>query len=406
MSLETKNKIDDSKTPSTDINTAESVHHLSKLVNRRKKRNKFFNIAKNSIKIVAMTIVIIAVAFVVYKNWEFFTPSNFREVVVLNNESGSLTKIGGAVDVLTKGTAVYAAYEKGLAIATTKSIRYATVSGKDGFIVSCQFSKPSLYIAGKMVVVRALVAGLRLIISTPCGNPLREITEIPVFSAMTPMQVFNTVQIDRENEALKQINQLIIGGGSIDKTLNDILATYPNAIWSTYGMTETLSHIALRRLNGANASEWYTPLPNVSLSHSTEGTLIINAPDVAPQILETNDIVEFNSQNQFRIIGRKDNIINTGGIKVQIEQVEDLLKPLLKRPFMITAVPDSKFGERIVLLTEPNSLTEEKIKNAMKTLPIYWRAKEIITIDKLPQTGTGKPDRAKAKRLATEATNR
>ena len=73
---------------------------------------------------------------------------------------------------------------------------------------------------------------------------------------------------------------------------------------------------------------------------------------------------------------------------------------------MITAVPDSKFGERIVLLTEPNSLTEEKIKNAMKTLPIYWRAKEIITIDKLPQTGTGKPDRAKAKRLATEATNR
>ncbi len=152
MSLETKNKIDDSKTPSTDINTAESVHHLSKLVNRRKKRNKFFNIAKNSIKIVAMTIVIIAVAFVVYKNWEFFTPSNFREVVVLNNESGSLTKIGGAVDVLTKGTAVYAAYEKGLAIATTKSIRYATVSGKDGFIVSCQFSKPSLYIAGKMVV--------------------------------------------------------------------------------------------------------------------------------------------------------------------------------------------------------------------------------------------------------------
>ena len=215
---------------------------------------------------------------------------------------------------------------------------------------------PLQYIAGKMVVVRALVAGLRLIISTPCGNPLREITEIPVFSAMTPMQVFNTVQIDRENEALKQINQLI--------------------------------------------------MPNVSLSHSTEGTLIINAPDVAPQILETNDIVEFNSQNQFRIIGRKDNIINTGGIKVQIEQVEDLLKPLLKRPFMITAVPDSKFGERIVLLTEPNSLTEEKIKNAMKTLPIYWRAKEIITIDKLPQTGTGKPDRAKAKRLATEATNR
>lgn len=265
---------------------------------------------------------------------------------------------------------------------------------------------PLQYIAGKMVVVRALVAGLRLIISTPCGNPLREITEIPVFSAMTPMQVFNTVQIDRENEALKQINQLIIGGGSIDKTLNDILATYPNAIWSTYGMTETLSHIALRRLNGANASEWYTPLPNVSLSRSIEGTLIINAPDVAPQILETNDIVEFNSQNQFRIIGRKDNIINTGGIKVQIEQVEDLLKPLLKRPFMITAVPDSKFGERIVLLTEHNSLTEEKIKNAMETLPIYWRAKEIITIDKLPQTGTGKPDRAKAKRLATEATNR
>ena len=118
---------------------------------------------------------------------------------------------------------------------------------------------PLKYIAGKMVVVRALVAGLNLLSVTPCGHPLAEINTAPEFAAMIPMQVYNSLQVPAEKECLQQVRHLIIGGGAIDSTLATELASFPHAVWSTYGMTETLSHIALRRLNGPDASDWYTP---------------------------------------------------------------------------------------------------------------------------------------------------
>ena len=232
---------------------------------------------------------------------------------------------------------------------------------------------PLPYIAGKMVVVRSIIAGLNLMVVTPCGRPLQDITEIPDFAAMIP------------------------GGGAIDKNMAKELKSFPNAVWSTYGMTETLSHIALRRLNGSDASEWYTPFDNVSLSLSDEGTLIISAPSVNPDTLITNDIVEFNDKGQFRILGRKDNTINTGGVKVQIEQVEEKLSHYLPEgSYMITSVADAKFGEKIVMLVS----REMDTNNAINNLPPYWRPKHIILIPELPLTGTGKPDRAKAKAIA------
>lgn len=166
-------------------------------------------------------------------------------------------------------------------------------------------------------------------------------------------------------------------------------------------MTETLSHIALRRLNGSDYSDWYTPFDNVSLSLSEENTLIIHAPSVCSELLRTNDIAEFNQHGQFRILGRKDNTINTGGVKVQIEQVEKELKPLLDCPFMITSVPDPKFGERIVLLIEAVHINHEQINESIKKLPPYWRPKQIIRIDTLPLTDTGKPSRAVARQIAS-----
>lgn len=169
-------------------------------------------------------------------------------------------------------------------------------------------------------------------------------------------------------------------------------------------MTETLSHIALRRLNGPEASDWYTPFPHVRLSLSAENTLTIQAPAVCPDILTTNDICEFNAQGQFRILGRKDNTLNTGGVKVQIEEVENALKSFLATPFQITAVADPKFGERIVLLLEDEHGTcpETALRKAFDSLPPYWRPKQVFRIRQLPQTGTGKPDRATARRMAEE----
>lgn len=263
---------------------------------------------------------------------------------------------------------------------------------------------PLKYIGGKMVIVRALIARLNLIPVTPSGHPMATLETAPVFAAMTPMQVFNSIQIATEKERLEQIQHLIIGGGAIDNELAQVLKKFPKAVWSTYGMTETLSHIALRRLSGPEASEWYTPFSQVSLSLSPEGTLIIQAPTVNPETLVTNDLVTFNSEGQFRIIGRKDNVINTGGVKVQIEQVETLLKPRLTFDIQITGVPDPKFGERIVLLAETGENLNDRQRNlleeAFNSLPPYWRPKETIPVPSLPKTGSGKPDRATARRIA------
>lgn len=261
---------------------------------------------------------------------------------------------------------------------------------------------PLQYIAGKMVVVRALVGQLDLLPVTPCGHPMQGMKEAPVFSAMIPMQVYNSLQVPEERKMLEETRHLIIGGGAIDDALAEALKSFPHAVWSTYGMTETLSHIALRRLDGPHASTWYTPFGNVSVSPSDEGTLVIHAPAVSKETLVTNDIVEFNAEGQFRILGRKDNTINTGGVKVQIEQVEELLKKHLHRPFQITAAPDACFGEHIVLLLEkiPGSPEEALPEDTFATLPPYWRPKQVMYVDKLPLTGTGKPDRAAARRIA------
>ena len=171
------------------------------------------------------------------------------------------------------------------------------------------------YIAGKMMVVRAIERNLRLIVIEPSGHPLvkqgdgsfvtspTDVTKEPspcfTFAAMVPMQVYNSLQVPEERERLKQIKHLIIGGGAIDEALAEELKTFPNNVWSTYGMTETLSHIALRRLSGAEASEWYTPFPSVGVSLNEEGCLVIDAPEVCKERLVTNDIAVIQGDGSF-----------------------------------------------------------------------------------------------------------
>ena len=257
------------------------------------------------------------------------------------------------------------------------------------------------YIAGKMMVVRALSFGLRLIVVKPSGNPLGTVAEPVDFAAMVPMQVYNSLQVPEECKKLMAIKHLIIGGGAIDDALASELKTFPNAVWSTYGMTETLSHIALRRLNGPEASEWYTPFEGVSLSQTDEGCLVIEAPAVHDGPLVTNDIVEI-SDKGFRVLGRKDNVICSGGIKIQIEEVERLLRAYVSSPFMITKRADKKFGEQVVMLTE--SMDMDLMRDVCRqVLPKYWQPRGYLHVDALPMTETGKPARKEAERLAALA---
>lgn len=269
------------------------------------------------------------------------------------------------------------------------------------------------YIAGKMVVVRSIERHLHLISVSPSGHPLKDVDEEITFAAMVSMQVYNTLQVPEERERLTHIRHLIIGGGAIDASLEKELQALPGniAIWSTYGMTETLSHIALRRINGDEPSEWYQPFDSVHISQTEEGCLVIDAPQVCAETLVTNDIVEIEpyiynkvEKLRFRIKGRKDNVICSGGIKIQIEEVETLLKPHLEKPFMLAKKKDEKFGEIAVLLSEDEDikkveatvrrlLSDESEKSSDHKKYKYWIPKEFRYVEHLPLTETGKPKR-------------
>ena len=254
------------------------------------------------------------------------------------------------------------------------------------------------YIAGKMMVVRSIERNLKLLSVPPSGHPLATVNApSPLdFAAMVPMQVYNTLQVPEERARLMQVRHLIIGGGAIDEAMEAELRTFPHAVWSTYGMTETLSHIALRRLNGPAASEWYTPFPSVSISQTPDGCLVINAPEVCPEPLVTNDIVEIAS-SRFRILGRKDNVICSGGIKIQIEEVERQLRPHLHAPYLLSKRQDGKFGEIAVLLTEGS--VEEARLICERVLPKYHQPKAYLHVARIPLTETGKPARHQAEKL-------
>ena len=293
------------------------------------------------------------------------------------------------------------------------------------------------YIAGKMMVVRAIERGLRLISVDPSGHPLAvtqgdgsfvtslaDVTKEPSpcvsFAAMVPMQVYNSLQVPEECERLKQIKHLIIGGGAIDEVLAETLKTFPNHVWSTYGMTETLSHIALRRLSGPEASDWYTPFPSVSVCLNDESCLVIDAPEVCAEALVTNDIAELATQRgqtlmcsahegqspcvinvPFKILGRKDNVICSGGVKIQADEVERLLCTYLREPYLITKRPDEKFGEAVVLLTEGDTAAAKAVCEAV--LQKYQHPKAYVHVSKIPLTETGKPARRQAELLALKA---
>lgn len=245
---------------------------------------------------------------------------------------------------------------------------------------------PLDYIAGKMMVVRAITCDLKLISIEPDGTPYWE--GAIDFAAMVPLQVWNLLKDTDGRKRLMTIKHLIIGGGAIDEKLANELKDLPNAVWSTYGMTETLSHIAMRRLNGTEADEWYTPMDGVSVRKNDDDCLVINAPAVHNGELTTNDIVEFDTSSRFRIIGRRDNVICSGGIKIQAEEVERRLQTFIDSPFLITKCNDERLGEAVVLMTEGS--TDGLMEICRRELPRYWCPRRYIHVDKLPRTETGK----------------
>ncbi len=279
---------------------------------------------------------------------------------------------------------------------------------------------PLRYIAGKMLVVRALRARLDLQLVEPDGHPLRTVETTPYVAAFTPQQIFNTLGSEQETERLKAIRQVLIGGGAVSGQLAEQLRSFPSAVYSTYGLTETLSHIALCRLSGPEASDRYRPLPGVRLALSSDGTLVIEAPAVAEGLIVTNDLAALALDGSFKILGRMDNVINTGGFKVGVEELEEALSTVMPAPFAITAAPDEKFGEVIVLVLAKNYVSRQQPGGSSLAelgrravvqlveggkISAFQVPRRIVLVNELPLTETGKPARAKIRALVGAASD-
>jgi O-succinylbenzoic acid--CoA ligase len=247
-------------------------------------------------------------------------------------------------------------------------------------------------IAGTMMVIRAFVLGLNLFPIKPTGNPLQNINEDFDFAAMTPFQVYNIMQSKEGENKLNKIKNLIIGGADISFELYQKIKQLNNNTYHTYGMTETITHVAMKKLTGCKPDNFFNALPGVRFSLDEKNCLVIHAPHLSERIIVTNDIVELENDTQFNFIGRYDHIINSGGIKISPEVVENKLSPYIKQRFVITSLTDDRLGEKVVLAVEGTPDKSIEFDNIFQKarLDRYEIPKRIIFMKKFQETTSGK----------------
>lgn len=260
---------------------------------------------------------------------------------------------------------------------------------------------PVAFIAGKMMIVRAMVSGFNLIITEPSADPFTGIDKEVDFAAITPQQLSGSLHRLQERGVVKTI---IVGGGEISPALMEKIKDIPVAIYATYGMTETSSHVALRKVNGPDSEVYYTTLGATHIRTDDRGCLLITNADLFEDTLITNDLVEIIDDSSFRWIGRFDNIINSGGIKIVPEEVEQAISHLRPQPMFISAIAHEALGEAPVLIIEGEDLTlqekDQLLEGIKKVLSLpYVRPRGYICMPKVPTTANGKVDRVGLKRL-------
>lgn len=255
-------------------------------------------------------------------------------------------------------------------------------------------------IAGRMMIVRAITVGMRLIVTDVSSVPLHLVSSPISFAAMVPMQVARS--LEETPGKLSEIRTLIIGGGEIPHGLRQELSRFPHAAWQTFGMTETISHIALR--NAKSAFEPYTVLPGVSVQ-SLEGRLRIDAPHLGVHDLVTNDLVEICDERHFRWLGRLDFVINSGGVKIHPEQVEEKLSALIEVPFFSAGIPDSVLGEQHILCIEGNPSGYSK-EDFRALLPPFEIPRRVFFFPDFVYTESGKINRPETLKQLAHAEER
>jgi O-succinylbenzoic acid--CoA ligase len=255
---------------------------------------------------------------------------------------------------------------------------------------------PVEYIAGKMMIVRAFVTGYNLITIPPSANPFKHVGQAIDFTALTPYQLYHSLEdIRRLN-----IRQIIVGGGEISPELEKKIKDMAAEIFAAFGMTETCSHVALRKANGSDATDIYTALEGISFLLDERECLVIDAPMLSAKKIVTNDAVELIDNKHFRWLGRYDNVINTGGIKVYPEAVEKKISGLVNRPFFISSLSDSELSEKVVIVVEGTRLKKNQENRLMQqfgsSLGRYEIPKAFLYVEKFIFAKSGKILRKKS----------
>ena len=259
------------------------------------------------------------------------------------------------------------------------------------------------YIAGIMMIVRGMVLGLKLTIIEPNSNPLENLDNQNFdFAAFVPLQLQKILENKNKIKVLNKMKAIIVGGAVVNEVLEKDIQQLKVPIYSTYGMTETVSHIAIRRLNGKDKSQNFKVLEGVKIGIDQRNCLSIIADSSNNELVQTNDIVEIINENEFKLIGRFDNIINSGGVKIQLEKIEKTFEKLITdRRFFAFGIENLKLGQKLILVIETEYLANEKILfKAKESLSKYEIPKQIFTIKNFSETPTGKIDKkATIKRL-------
>jgi len=254
---------------------------------------------------------------------------------------------------------------------------------------------PADYIAGKMMLVRAIEGQFNLITVEPNAKPFANLNQSIDFTAITPYQLAHSLEDIKllENKKI-EIGKIIVGGAKINSETEAFVQQLNVAVFETYGMTETCSHIALRAVNGQNKSEFFSVLEGIAIRKNENNCLCIKAPHILSEELITNDIVELVDDNHFKIIGRLDNIINSGGVKINPETIEKKLEKHINKPFFITSLPDEFLGSKVVLVIElatPSMLIQAEMKIIIDSfLEKFERPKEIIIVPRFCYSATNK----------------
>jgi O-succinylbenzoic acid--CoA ligase len=255
---------------------------------------------------------------------------------------------------------------------------------------------PARTIAGKMMLVRAMVLGWKLSLVPPTSRPLEGVDLTVDFVSLVPLQLFHSL------EHLGGISKILVGGAPLSRELLSLLPADGPQVYESYGMTETASHIALRRLQPVPLSESpegvlppFRALPGITLEADDRGCLVVHVPYLPTSPVVTNDLVHLESENQFRWLGRVDNSVNSGGVKLIPEQLEARIAPLIPGRFILGGLPDAALGEKLVLVLEGDQEGQALLGRIRESgIPgPHETPREVFSLPEFAETASGKLDR-------------